>query len=363
MSTDFTDYEKIKERHTEQAAKGNGARKPHDDRTGKERAAGHVHIVNGATVMPEPIDWIWQGYLARRKLHVLAGSKGDGKTTIAVSLAAAYTSGGILPDGNRAPLGDVLMWSGEDNLPDSLLPRLIMCGGDPARFHYIGGIEESSGKERPFDPSCDIPALIETVRALPALVFIIIDPIVAAVAGDSHKNAETRRGLQPLVDLASELDAAVLGLTHFTKNTTGRDPIDRITGSLAFGALPRVLWGTAKPLDANRPRRLVRVASNIGPDGGGFEYDLVRDLLPNFDFQAQFVRWGMQLDGPARTLLSEVEAEDRGEGSRTAKMDKPATGYTPRWRRARWKSASWRRTPGLSAWLGAPSTGRKALTV
>jgi putative DNA primase/helicase len=281
MSTDFTDYEKIKERHTEQAAKGNGARKPHDGRTGKEQAAGHVHIINGATVMPEPIDWIWQGYLARRKLHILAESKGDGKTTIAVSLAAAYTSRGILPDGNRALLGDVLMWSGEDNLADSLLPRLIMCGGDPARFHYIGGIEESSGKERPFDPSCDIPALIEAVRALPALVLIIIDPIVSAVAGDSHKNAETRRGLQPLVDLASELEAGVLGLTHFTKNTTGRDPIDRITGSLAFGALPRVLLGTAKPLDANRPRRLVRVASNIGPDGGGFESRIPR-MVPYF---------------------------------------------------------------------------------
>jgi putative DNA primase/helicase len=107
---------------------------------------------------------------------------------------------------------------------------------------------------------------------LPNLLLIIIDPIVSAVAGDSHKNAETRRGLQPVVDLLSITNAAGLGLTHFTKGTAGRDPVDRITGSLAFGALPRVLFGAAKPADQETKRRFVRVASNIGPDGGGFEY-------------------------------------------------------------------------------------------
>jgi putative DNA primase/helicase len=294
-------------------------RKPNGHGADKEQPTGRVHIINGATVMPERIDWIWGGWLARRKLHVLAGSKGDGKTTIALSLTAAFTTGGTLPDGSHAPRGDVLMWSGEDDLADSLLPRLIICGGDPARFHYVKGTQDD-GKERPFDPSRDFPSLIETARGLPPLVLVIVDPIVSAVAGDSHKNAEVRRGLQPFVDLTSELNCAGLGNTHFTKNTAGRNPVDRITGSLAFGALPRVLFGTAKPPDAERKRRLVRVASNIGPDGGGFEYDLARALLPQHDFEAQFVRWGMQLDGDARTLLNEVEeqAAERGEFSKLA---------------------------------------------
>ena len=30
---------------------------------------------------------------------------------------------------------------------------------------------------------------------------------------------------------------ALLGITHFSKGTSGRDPTERITGSLAFGAL------------------------------------------------------------------------------------------------------------------------------
>ena len=60
-------------------------------------------------------------------------------------------------------------------------------------------------------------------------------PIVSAVAGDSHKGAEVRRALQPVVTLAQRLGCAVLGITHFSKGTNGRDPVERVTGSIAFG--------------------------------------------------------------------------------------------------------------------------------
>jgi putative DNA primase/helicase len=264
-------------------------------------------LINGATVVPVPICWAWKGYFARGKLHLLAGAKGTGKTTIAVSLAAAFTTGGKLPDRSQAPLGDVLMWSGEDDLADSILPRLIACGGDPRRFNFVDDVIRD-GKRRPFDPSCDMPALIAAAQKLPELVFLIVDPIVSAVAGDSHKNAEVRRGLQPTVDLLRATRAAGLGITHFTKGTAGQDPIDRINASLAFGAVPRVVFGAAKPRDPTTGKRcFLRVASNIGPEGGGFEYDLEQQLLPDFAFTAQHVVWGAQLDGDARTLLSEVE--------------------------------------------------------
>lgn len=139
---------------------------------------------------------------------------------------------------------------------------------------------------------------------------------MSAVAGDSHKNAETRRGLQPIVDLVSATHAAGFGLTHFTKGTAGRDPIDRIKGSLAFGALPRVLFGAAKPVDQKAKRRFVRVASNIGPEDGGFEYTLAQELPPDLDFEAQRVVWGAELDGDARTLLREIEDDDESAGSK-----------------------------------------------
>jgi hypothetical protein len=70
------------------------------------------------------------------------------------------------------------------------------------------------------------------------------------------------------VNLAQRLDCAALGITHFSKGTGGREPIERITGSLAFGALARVVLVAAK-LPEDRPeggpaRILARAKSNAG---------------------------------------------------------------------------------------------------
>ena len=59
---------------------------------------------------------------------------------------------------------------------------------------------------------------------------IVLDPIAVVVKGDSHKNVETRVGLQPFYDLSAATGAAGLGMHHFTKNTSGGEPLDRVSG-------------------------------------------------------------------------------------------------------------------------------------
>jgi hypothetical protein len=132
---------------------------------------------------------------------------------------------------------------------------------------------------------------------------VIIDPIVMAVAGDSHKNAETRRGLGPLVAFAERHNVVLLGITHFSKNTSGKSPVERVNGSLAFGALARVVLATGVSEDETK-RVLVRAASNIGPSGDGFMYSLHQELLLDHDFTAQRAHWGSVLKGPAKELLA-----------------------------------------------------------
>jgi hypothetical protein len=147
---------------------------------------------------------------------------------------------------------------------------------------------------------------------------MIVDPIVNAVAGDSHKNSETRRSLQPVVDLAEQLRASVLGISHYTKGTQGRDPIERVTGSIAFGAVPRIIMGAAKVLreDGGLERILVRAKSNIGPDGGGYAYTLDQVELKEYPgLFASSVQWGAPLDGSAQNLLSSAEAAGGGSAS------------------------------------------------
>jgi putative DNA primase/helicase len=150
---------------------------------------------------------------------------------------------------------------------------------------------------------------------------IIVDPIVSAIAGDSHKNAEVRRGLQPLVDLAAEHNCAILGITHFSKGTGGRDPVERLTGSQAFGALARTVFVAAKHQDeeGESKRIFCKAKSNISTDKGGFEYSLTQIKLDE-GIESSAIVWGERLEGTARELLSQAEEFDEdGESPGDAK--------------------------------------------
>ena len=278
-----------------------------------------VALTRADTIEPEAIRWIWDGWLAAGKFHVLAGVPGVGKSTIALALAATITSGGRWPDGTRAIPGNVLIWSGEDDAADTLVPRLLAMGADRSRIWFVGDVREGVDRVS-FDPSRHMAGLEQRAADIDVKL-IVVDPVVSAVAGDSHKNAEVRRSLQPLVDLAVRLDCAMVGVTHFSKGTAGRDPTERVTGSLAFAALARIVLVAAKLPDAeggNPGRILARSKCNIGIDTGGFAYSIDQtELDTKPGMFASRVLWGDAIDGTARELLAEAEQQDDGERSAT----------------------------------------------
>ncbi|MDQ5898947.1 MAG: putative primase/helicase, partial [Pseudomonadota bacterium] len=282
----------------------------------RPKAADGVILTRASDLKITPIIWLWRDWLACGKLHLLAGAPGQGKTTIALSLAATVTSGGRWPDGSRCPVGSVLVWSGEDDPADTLAPRLKAMGADMGRVFFVSGARVD-GEEQPFDPARDLIQLAAAVGRIGDVRLIVVDPIVSAVAGDSHKNTEVRRALQPLVDMAAAAGAAVVGITHLSKGTAGRDPTERVTGSIAFTAVVRVVLMAAKVRgeDGEDRRILARSKSNIGPDDGGFVYSLEQtEAIPGV--QASAVRWGEAVEGTARELLAESEADrDDAEGS------------------------------------------------
>ncbi|MGO4609547.1 AAA family ATPase [Variovorax sp. 2RAF20] len=273
-----------------------------------------VVLVNGADLTPEAVRWLWLWWLALGKLHILAGAPGQGKTSIAIAIAAIVTSGGRWPDGAPCAAGNVLIWSGEDDPADTLLPRLIAAGGDRKRCYFVRGTR-IGGEVGPFDPASDMDALEREARAVGGVKLLIVDPVVSAVAGDSHKNTEVRRALQPLVDLASRLDATVLGISHFSKAGAGTDPASRVVGSIAFTAVARVVLVAAKVKsdDGEDLRILARGKSNIGPDDGGFEYRIEQtEALPGI--QASRIAWGKQVAGTARELFTDPGDDGGAEG-------------------------------------------------
>ncbi|GAB2883032.1 hypothetical protein GCM10027046_09330 [Uliginosibacterium flavum] len=82
----------------------------------------------------------------------------------------SVTSAGRWPDGSALPFaGNVVIWSGEDDPTDTLVPRLILSEADLSRVYFIADVKE--GKERrSFDPAHDMPALRHWLYPEPCLM-------------------------------------------------------------------------------------------------------------------------------------------------------------------------------------------------
>src|SRR5437588_12749087 len=106
---------------------------------------------------PKSPAWLWPGRLPLGKLTLLAGDPGIDKSLLAAHIAAAVSAN--LPWPGSEPTaacpepveeayfepaqeacpepveGSVLLLSAEDDPADTLLPRILAAGGDPARIH------------------------------------------------------------------------------------------------------------------------------------------------------------------------------------------------------------------------------------
>lgn len=279
-----------------------------------------VEVTCAVNIPARPIDWIWQDHLAAGKLTLLAGSPGTGKTLIALRCAAIVSNGGLhghrWPDGSFSPTGDVLVWSGEDGIEDTIIPRLMAANADLSRIHVIGATHER-GKQRPFNFDTDLPLLEERILQIPDLRLLIIDSIVQAVSGDSHKNSDVRRALEPLTALADEHGFAILGISHVTKHSKGKNPVDRVAGSLAFGAVARVVLMTSKIAsgqmeEISQCSVLVRAKSNLGSDHGGFLYETQSAdvMAAHRPIETSKVSWRDAVEGSASEILAWAEGGD-----------------------------------------------------
>lgn len=282
-----------------------------------------------------PIIWLWRFWLARGKLHILAGPSSTGKTTLALQVAATLTRGGTWPDGSQASMGRVVIWTCEDGIEDTIMPRLIACGVDQSKV-YILRVTKENNRTRAFDFTRDLAPLAAKVGELGDVALVIIDSIVQVVTGNSNNNSQVRKDLDPLVKFAEQTNCAILGLTHVNKGSKKKDPLERVNGSTAIGALARLVWIVARDVTNHAGNGvpssvLVRAKSNLGPTEGGFAYHVQGVDVPIDTFNTTHssrVVWDYQLQGSPKEILDEAEGGGTGGGEASKREDRKQEAMT-----------------------------------
>ncbi len=251
-----------------------------------------LRITRVSDVTPEPVKWLWPGRLARGKLTLIAGDPGIGKSQIGIDIAARISAGVDWPDGERAPVGSVLILSAEDAIKDTIRPRLEATKAELKRIHVIEAVLENPLKERSFSLQQDIGSLRRAVDLIGDLALILIDPITSYMGDiDGHRTTDVRAVLEPLARFADETAVAILAISHPPKGAQGK-AINAVTGSLAYVAAARMVFLAIEEPETER-RLLLPVKSNLAafPKGLGFH---LQETIISKNLVASHVTWDGQ---------------------------------------------------------------------
>jgi hypothetical protein len=278
-------------------------------------------------VSPERLHWLSPGRLAAGKITILDGDPGLGKSTLLCEFAARISRGDPLPGGEAAPPRLVVLMSAEDDLHDTILPRVDAAGGDTRRVIAFSTLT-SAGV--PVAIPDDVPVL-EGIMTQADVALLIIDPLVAFLSPRHNVNSDqaVRQAFHALKGLAERTGAAIVAVRHLNKSMTG-NPLYRGGGSIGIiGAARCGLLLAADPDDPER-RILASTKDNLGHPPPSLAFRL--EALPGSDV-ARVVwdgesQWkGDQLlresapGAASRSLLTEAQ-----EWLRTALTDGPRPG-------------------------------------
>ena len=231
-------------------------------------------VQRAADVIPEKVEWVWPGRIARGKHTTIAGDPGTGKSQLLMSIVATVSRGEVWPCGEgQAPLGSAILLCAEDGTADTIVPRLIAAGADLNRIHIVAATRSRGGKDNlAINLQTDLDLLEQKIKEIGDVRLVGIDPISSYMGAgvDSHKNAEVRRVLAPIGELAERTGVAVLTISHFSKAGTGTPKaLYRFIGSIAFTAAPRAAFVVMENPDDKSQRLFLHAKNNLAKPSAG----------------------------------------------------------------------------------------------
>jgi hypothetical protein len=214
------------------------------------------------------IRWLWPGRFAFGKLGLITGLPDEGKGQLLWYIIATVTTGGSFPCGEgRAPIGNVIVLEAEDDLKDTVIPRLKAAGADLDRVHILNMVKiNGKGDKRMFSLVTDLPKLRKKIEEIGNVALVVIDPLSAYLGRtkqvDTFRTTDVRNVLAPFTDLASELNVAIIAIMHFNKKVDVTNVLLRVSDSAAFTAAARHLYGVVDDCP-NKRKLFVRGKNNV----------------------------------------------------------------------------------------------------
>ena len=204
----------------------------------------------------------------------------------------------------------------EDNLADTVRPRLDAAGADLDRLHALTGEWVADDEIGRREVEISLPAhlwlLERTIVELDVrLVIVDVLAVYTRIKGDVYRDSDMRASiLAPLAGMAERTGAAVLLLRHLTK-AHGSNPLYAGGGSIAITGAARSMLLAAPHPETEGLRVLASSKSNLSAVASSLTYT----LEPVEELGCARIVWHGETELGASALLSTSQGAGDEESS------------------------------------------------
>jgi hypothetical protein len=212
------------------------------------------------------VQWLWHPYIPFGKLTIIQGDPGEGKTTLALRLAAACATGNPLPGMESMEPFNVIYQSAEDGMGDTIKPRLMEAGADLDR---VLSIVEDKKQLSLLDERIEKAIREHNARLM------ILDPIQGYIGSrvDINRANEIRTVLKSVSYVAEQTGCAIVLIGHLNK-ASGSSSAYRGLGSIDFRAAARSVLLIGRLKNDPTVRVIVHDKSSLAPEGKSLAFGL-----------------------------------------------------------------------------------------
>ena len=278
-----------------------------------------LEIIRMSEIQMREVEWLWYPYIPFGKLTIIQGDPGEGKTTFALRLAAACSTGRPMPGMESLSPFNVIYQSAEDGLEDTIKPRLTEAGADQER---VINIREDKKSLHLLDSRIE-KAILQCDAKL-----LILDPLQGYLGEriDMNRANEIREVMKAIGQVAQRTGCAIVLVGHLNK-ATGMSSAYRGLGSIDFRAAARSVLVVGRLRKNKNIRVIVHDKSSLAPEGKSLAFNLgnedgfrwldgydeisAEDLLSGISSQQETKT--MQAEKIIRTMLedgTEIPGED-----------------------------------------------------